>query len=497
MVKSSAKSHMGTAVVLALDIGSSSVRANLFTAGARRLRSYETQLTYKAAHAEGGAEIDAQELIDLLFSAIDKTLAKAGENAAGIRGVGMCSFVSNLVGVDHAGKAVTPLYTWADTRPTSEADELKSRLDEMEVLERTGCYLHASYLPARLLWLQKTMLDSFEKTRRWLSVGDLIWLRLFGKAEQSLSVASWSGLLNRHTLDWDDEMLRLSGIGRDKLPDLVDVDEGRSGLAKEYASRWPALRAATWFPCVGDGVVSNLGSLCIGPDEVAVQVGTSGGMRAFVPGVVESIPWGLWSYRMDKHVGLLGGALSEGGNLLSWLTGLLQVKDRDKLMKEAASLQPDSHGLTVLPFIAGERSPGWRGDAHAALVGMTLDTDRAEIARAFQEAIAYRFALIFERLHAALPPTKLIVASGGALLGVEGWVQMLADVLGEPVTASDEEEASSRGTAMLVLRSLGVIHDFAEVTTKQGKEYSPDMRRHEIYMRGRARQEDLYRRLLS
>ncbi len=488
-------------VVLAIDVGSSSVRANLFDGGARRLGEFETQITYEVrTTGDGGVEIGGEELLETILSAVDGTLGKAGVEVGGrIAGVGMCSLVSNVVGVDRDGGVVTPVYTWADTRASAEATELRGKLDEEEVRERTGCPVHTSYLPARLLWLKRTMPEVFGRVYKWVSVGDLVYMRLFREARQSLSVASWGGLLNRHTLDWDGGMLGVVGLDCGRLPLLVDVGEAMRGLRGEFGERWPALKDGPWFPCAGDGVTSNLGSGCIGPEEVAVQVGTSGAMRALVRGEVGEIPQGLWCYRMDRETALVGGALSEGGNLFDWLYGTWGVGERERveLEREVARMGPDGHGLTVLPFVAGERSPGWRGEARAVIAGVSLASSRAEVVRACQEAMAYRFGLVFELLREVLPPVRRIVASGGALLGVEGWVQVLADVLGVGVTASGEAQASSRGTAMLVLRELGLIGGWEDVEAEFGEVFEPDMGRHERYRRGMERQVELYRRVFG
>lgn len=480
-------------LVLTIDVGSSSLRTNLYTRDARPLLDCAVQTHYVLQTTQdGGAEIDPASFLEQLFAAIDRTLSAAGEHAAYIVGVGMCSLVSNVMGVDAEGKPTTPIYTWADTRCATEAAELRASLDEAAIHERTGCYIHTSYLPSRLLWLQRTMPEAYARTSTWVTMGDWLLLHVFGRTEQSLSVASWSGLLDRHTLSWDAEWLHYLKLEEKKLPPLVDLDRSMVGLQPEYASRWPALRSVRWLPCVGDGVVSNIGSGCWEPDALAVQVGTSGAMRALLHGDVPSVPDGLWCYRLSADASLLGGALSEGGNVFAWLRDLLRIEDYDALEKEAASMPPDTHGLTALPFLAGERSPGWNPSARATLHGLSLSTQRVDIIRGMQEAVMYRFGLIYAQMLTVLPPPRQIVASGGALLNTPGWVGMLADVLGTPVTTSGEAEASSKGVAMLTLRSMGLISGFEEVQVPSGETHLPDMERHAIYMRAIERQRRMY-----
>jgi gluconokinase len=491
--------------VLTIDIGSSSLRTNLFDGHASQLAGLEAQVHYDVRATEGGGvEIDPDALAQCLFSAIDRTLAgadqpeKPGGSIASIEGVGFCSLVSNVLGIDKNGRPTTPIYTWADTRCAPQAEALRRELDEANVHRRTGCRIHTSYLPARFVWLRETMPEAYARTAHWISLADYIYLLLLGRYEQSLSVASWDGLLNRKTLDWDEQLLEQIGLERESLPALVDAYDGVQGLKPEFAKRWPALKDAQWFRCVGDGATSNLGSGCYTPGDWGVQVGTSAAMRAFVPSGVEHVPSGLWCYRLDRQTELLGGALSEGGNLLAWLRNNLGFDDFSVAEREAASMAPDSHGLTLLPFIAGERSTGWNPAARMHIAGISLATTPADILRAAQEAIVYGFAAVFDMLVSALRPEgnhpARIPASGGALLNTPGWMQILADALGSPVTASGEEQASSKGAAMIALRALGHLRDFSEVPASFGPTFQPDMSRHAIYRRAMARRQELYER---
>jgi gluconokinase len=485
-------------LVLAIDVGSSSLRTNLFTSQGRQVSGCEAQRRYEVrVTPDGGVEIEPEHLLGRIFEAIDATLALSGEHAGGIVGVGMCSLVSNVLGIDALGQPTTPIYTWADTRCAEEAAHLRAALDERAIHERTGCYIHSSYLPARLLWLRRVLPEAYSRTARWVTLCDWLFLRLFGEVAQSLSVASWSGLLDRHALDWDAGWLDYLGLGRKNLPPLVDADAPFVGLRAEFARRWPKLRAVPWFPCVGDGASSNLGSGGWTADRVAVQVGTSGAMRVIVPGSVGEVPEGLWCYRVMRDLSLLGGALSEGGNLLDWLRATLNVGDWGALSQEAAALPPDAHGLTLLPFVAGERSPGWDPAARATIGGLSLGVRPVDIMRAAQEAVMYRFGLIYDQLCGVVPAPGMVIASGGALLNVPGWIGMLSDVLGVPVTASGESEASSKGVAMLVLRALGLIREFSEVPTSLAETYRPNMAHHEVYRRAMERQQAMYAALRS
>ncbi len=328
-----------------------------------------------------------------------------------------------------------------------------------------------------------------------MSIGEYLILQLFGQTAASYSVASWSGLLNRRELDWDAELLSVLSVSGNQLSQLVDMDHAWSGLDKAFAQRWPALKEAAWYPAMGDGAAANLGSGCTGPQRVAVTIGTSSAIRVVMPGAVEHIPSGLWCYRVDRQNQLLGGALSEGGGVYGWLTRTLQLTSEEDLQAELEDMPPDGHGLTFLPLLEGERSPGWNGQARGVLAGLSLSTRPEQILRAGLEGVAYRLALVFDLLRPALEDNPQIIASGGALLHSSLWVQIVADAIGASITLSAVEEASARGVAMTALCAMGKVASLQEFPDFFGQDYQPDVVAHQRYHQAIQRQQRLYQQV--
>ena len=175
-----------------------------------------------------------------------------------------------------------------------------------------------------------------------------------------------------------------------------------------------------------------------------------------------------------------GGAVSDGGNLHAWLERTLRL-DNPGLVAPAA------HRLTFLPLLGGERSPGWNPHATGAISGLTFDTRASDLYQAALEGVAYRLA----EIASLLPEVRQVVATGHALLARPDWIQLCADVLGRPVTASRVSEGSARGAAAYALERLGGVPDPAPL----GETYEPDPGRTEIHAAARERQRELYRRL--
>jgi gluconokinase len=483
-------------LVVTLDVGSSSVRALAFDAAGRALPS-ERQAEYAwDTTPDGGVELDAERLLTLTTEVLDGLVADLGRDAGAVGAIAVSTFWHSFLGVAADQRPCTPILLWADTRSTRSVEALRTRIDEKAYHARTGCPLHPSYLPARLDWLASSRPTAFAAARWWMSFGEYLSLRLFGEPHISVSMASGTGLFDQRRQGWDAPILETLGVAPDQLTGLGEADRPTVGLRAPYAARWPTLARVPWFPAWADGACSNVGAGCVGPDRAALMIGTSGAMRVCweTPGATP--PPGLWCYRVDRRRILLGGSLSNGGNLYAWLRETLRVGDPAALEREIGALPPDGHGLTVLPFLAGERAPGWRAGARAAVTGLSLATRPVDIARAGLETVGYRFALIHGLLRQACPSVREIVGTGGALTASPVWVQIVTDVLGVPVRPSTEVEGSSRGAALLALHAIGTLPSLAAAPARLGPPVLPDPVRHARYQAGLARHQELYATLV-
>jgi len=213
------------------------------------------------------------------------------------------------------------------------------------------------------------------------------------------------------------------------------------------------------------------------------MVGTSGALRVLYETESPQPRAGLFLYRVDERRVLEGGALSDGGNLASWLEQTLAGGGDGPLLDR----DPEQHGLTFLPFLGGERSTGWDPDATGTVAGLTFDTTAHDIRQAAFEGVAFRFAAIAD----LLPKLEAVVATGGALLADPDWIQLMADALARPVTASAVEEASLRGAAVAVLERLG----YEAASAPLGDVFHPRESRADAYRSARDRHQRLYEEL--
>lgn len=480
-------------MIIAVDVGTSSARAAVYDDTGRALDHRFHQEHYEpATTADGGVEHDPVRLLEAVSRCLDAVLA--GPRRPQVLGVGVTTFWHGLLGFDASGHPVTPVSMWADTRAARDASLLRDALDSDGWHARTGCHVHASYWPAKLRWLGRERPSATRAVARWGSFGEFLELSLFGEAATSISMASATGLLDQRALHWDPEALAAAGIEERHLFPLVDRRDGRRGLRAHWATRWPALATATWFPAVGDGAASNVGSDCTDRHRIALNVGTSAALRLITREPVDA-PRGLWCYRVDREHAIVGGATSEGGNIHAWLREVLRLPADEELDAALADRPPDGHQLTMLPFLAGERSPGWRADRRGVIAGLSLATSAIDIVHAGLEAVAYRLAAIYRLLAPLAAPDHTVIGSGGSLARSRAWTRMIADALGQPVTLSREDEATGRGAALLALEALGVRRGLGAPPGPVGETIAPDSAHHARYREAMARQQHLDERV--
>ena len=474
---------MADARVLALDLGTSSVRALVFDdRGAPLPNLLARRPTHLDISDEGKAELDPDGVVTAIGECLDE-LGGRGE-LDGVQDVATSCAWHSVIALSGAGRRLTGALTWADTRAAPLVAELRSRGDMDRLQAATGARPHTLYWTVKLPWLARELSPA---PARYLGLAEYVTGALLGDPSASPSMASGTGLLDLADATWDAQALELAGVDERALPALAG--RGWTGrLGPEGARRWPALAGATWHPATGDGAASNVGAGCVAPDRVAINIGTSAAIRVVEPAEQAGpLHKELWRYLVDDGQVVTGAAFSGAGNLYAWLRQVTALPAEGSLEDELAKVPPGSRGVVVMPYHAGSRPPLDLAAGSGAITGLSLATTAVEILAATLESVCYRLAAGFDALAATLPGEPEVVASGGAIVASPWWQQTLADVLGRPVRLVDEPEASARGAALL---ALGQATDPATVRVVEPRPDAVEAQR-----AARALHEDLAARL--
>ncbi len=471
-------------LVLALDIGSSSVRSAFFSeTGVRHLPSTASRKYAVKYSAAGGAELDSAIVLRAARHCVRETLRCRRQSPAlrhaPIIAVAGSAFWHSLLALDDKDEPLAPIFMWADSRSTPDAFALRREFAERAVHARTGCMLRTPYWTAKLRWWQRTQPALFRRTARWVSPADWIFENLFGGRATSHSMASGTGLYHLKQRRWDAALCAACRVDPGQLDPIAEITEADG-------SSFTELEGVPVFRALGDGAASNLGSGADQPGQFAITIGTSGAVRRIVPrqAAPTRIPLGLFQYAVDDDRMVIGGAISNGGNLRQWFQRELRLPKDPPLSRSAAARD----SLTILPYWVSERSPTWPENIRGTISGLTPATNSEDLFRAGTTATYYRLADTFDLLQ---PDEKAEIIVSGGVLHSSAALALLADCLGRDLRVSTELETSLRGGAVRALEKLG--HSPRALRPGRIIRHQPDLA--VLHRARRARQADLERQL--
>jgi gluconokinase len=447
--------------VLMLEASTSSAKAMVYDAEKGIIERVIVPFGEKAG---GNGAHDARQVCEMLL--------QAGHHAAkgrDITAIGLGCIWHSLIVCDAKMDPVTPAYTWENTDAAKYVSEL--RKDEAFVLrayKATGCMVHAIYPAYRLAYLKNEGLCL--EDRFIAGQGSYNFFRLTGERIATQSAESGNGLLNIHTLDYDDEILEISGIRKGQLGRLCTHRETRP-LLKDAAEKLGVLAGIPVLPAVADGALSQIGSGAMREGVMSLSAGTSAAIRmtSDVP-VIPEKPSTWCYYAPEKY--LCGAAISGAANCVDWY--MQNILGGRTPFEKLESMAIDREKAPLfLPFLFGERCPGWRDDAKGGFMDMNGNAGAGELYYAILEGAAFNLYQCYRHLTGVMKAPEAIHASGG-LCRSDLWLSILADVFHKEITVLENEQTSLLGGALLALSTIGGASRIEEYEAPSRKTVRPD-----------------------
>lgn len=457
--------------ILAVDIGTTHCRAILYSIQGEVKAVGEVGYETKCEQL-GMAEQDPYQVSEAVDSAVAEAVQSSCVPAGSIEAVVFSSVWHSLIGVDERDRAITPLFTWADSRSMAQSDRLAGMVDRYEVRNRTGCPIHPMYFPAKLLWLREEHPNLFSQIAHFVSIKEFVLRRWVGDYAVDVSVASGTGLLNVSTLEWDSRILGLVGIEPSQLSRLVEPTYCFRPIRPDVREKLGLSSRTKVVIGAADGALAHIAAVGTALDGISLSVGTGAAVRrlALAPRTADNGE--TWCYYLACGRWLHGGLVQDAGIAFSWLTnqlfshevhesrqlGLSPYHFVDDVLRSAT---PGAQGLVFLPFLLGERSPNLRPGLKGALFGITLSATRAEIMRALVEGIAYRLKTVYDCL--VQPGERVRIVATGGFLKTPEWVQIVCDLFGKEMYVPLQQEGSAWGAALVAMLSIGIVGSFDEM----------------------------------
>lgn len=437
---------------IGIDLGTSAVKLLLVDENGAILNEVTREYPLEFPRP-GWSQQDPEDWKKAVLEGIPALLS--GFDAGAVAGIGCGGQMHGLVVLDDRDRVIRPAILWNDGRTAAEVDYLNNEVGKERLSALTANIAFAGFTAPKLLWMRKHEPENFAKIAKIMLPKDYINYVLTGVHCCDYSDASGMLLLDVAHRRWSAEMMALCGVKPEQMPKLFESYQVVGTVKPELARSLGLSNHVQVVAGAGDNASAAVGTGVVGEGGCNLSLGTSGTL--FISSE---------RFRPDPHNALHAFAHADGGWHLmgcmlsaascnKWLCeDILGTGDYAAEQRDIPAEKLGRNHVYFLPYLMGERSPINDTNARGTLVGMTLDTTRADLVQAVLEGVAFAIRDSFEvakSLGLSIPRSKL--CGGGSKSPL--WRTIFANVLGIPLELPRTEQGPGYGAAMLAMVGCG------------------------------------------
>ena len=462
---------------IGIDLGTSAVKLLLVDESGAILNSLSKEYPLLLP-APGWSEQDPDEWWAAVRTGIPELLE--GFDASQVAGIGCGGQMHGLVILDADDNIIRPAILWNDGRTAEETEWLNTVIGRERLSELTANIAFAGFTAPKLLWMRKHEPELFARIAKIMLPKDYINYRLTGVHACDYSDASGMLLLDVKDRCWSAEMLEICGVRADQMPALYESYDLIGTLLPETAALLGLPAGVKVAAGAGDNAAAAVGTGTVRDGACNISLGTSGTI------FISSDTFGvdpnnaLHSFAHANGRYHLMGCMLSAASCNKWFCE--EILGTDDYAAEQRGITDDRLGrnrVYFLPYLMGERSPINDTDARGAFVGMSMDTDRADMVQAVLEGVAFAIRDSFEVAKGlGLEISRSCLCGGGAKSPL--WQKIIANALGISIDIPQTEEGPGYGAAMLAMVGTGAYSDVqtcadALIHIKATVDPSPDL----------------------
>jgi len=484
--------------ILVIDVGTSSMRGILFDEQGSGVHIVHRQ--YQVQYLSGGrAEQDPADWRDALYAILQSQSTYAKERGLSIAAVSLTAQRSSVIPVSRNGTPLRSAIMWLDKRNAYICDELKPH--EEQIFSAAGARLNTVFSGGRMAWIKRNEPEIYQTAYKLMTIADyLAWL-VTGEFKTDHTYGSRSMLMNIRTRQWDKNLLRLFTIDEEKLCELI-APGTVLGYSSQRVEELTGLPAGTpLISAGGDQQCAALGLGVVNDGDMEITAGTGAFLLASASEVPKEIrPDVICGAHAIPGKYVLETSMLTCASLFDWYHNQFYQEtgsSYEKIDKEIADSPAGAGGCIVLPYFQGRGSPDWNSKATGSFFNLTLNTKRADMARAVLEAIALEAANNLELLEYYVGKAGAIYVSGG-LTNSDEFNRIQANAYHQTVLKSNNAEQTALGAWASAAVAMGFFSNF-ETALQRAKQsdqiitYSPNAEWTALYAEKRAEMNRLYK----
>lgn len=488
--------------VLAVDVGTMSMRTSIYNDKGQEL--YQSAYEYSAIYLpEGQVEQDTADWKNALEFNLKNIGEFIKENSVEIEGISVTSQRASVIPITNSGRPLYNAITWQDKRSIGVVDELLENISMKEIFKKTGLRANPYFSLPKMLWIKERAPLMYKETDKFIGVQDYVVYLLTKKFVTDASQAARTMLMNIETFDWDEDMLEISGITKDYLPELKKPGSVAGDLVDYYQKLLNIDKAVPVIMAGGDQQNAALALNVFKEGQAEANTGTGSFVIAHVDKpVFDEDMRVLCSASAVPGKWILEASIFNSGSTYRWFRNNFyseQEANYEFMNEEASTSIIGANGVMLIPHFEGSAAPFWNSYAKGLFFNLSLGTTRGDMARAILEGIAIEIANNLSLMESVSGKLDAINVAGG-LTRSDLFNQIQSDISYRPITKYENSEASSLGAVMSAFVTLGMFESYEEafrkiVSEEEQTTYTPKASNHLKYNRVAARKAALYNTL--
>lgn len=460
--------------ILVLDYGTTAMKGVLYDGDYQPLSQASYPFTYTYP-CPGGIEYPALGYVTAAKDVISRLLRDAGVRS--VDALALTGQAETMICLDEDGAPVGNAFVWLDTRAGEEAEQLRLAIGEKAFYKKSGIPGFDPAMPlCKLPWLRVHEPENYGKIRRVLMLKDYLVSAMTGEFSAEPSVSSCTGYLNIAERRWDPELLAAAGIDPAFLPPLTEPCAFPGVLKPEFCDEVGLERGVPVCCGMIDQSASAVGCGNFGGDVLSETTGTVLAVAAILPAFrPETSTMPVFCHGLPGEYMALPNC-STAGMLLKWYRDSIQTDMNRALTAEGKSFfaamdkvltargmgNPD---LIAIPHFSGSQCPVTNPAARGVFWGLTLDTDRYDVAGALMESVAFLLRENLDSLRENGLDAETVISLGGGA-NSDWWLQAKADITGKRICTLQQGESTALGCAYGAAMAMGRI-DKAEILRRR------------------------------
>lgn len=491
--------------IITIDLGTGAVRVSAFDLKGNVIGFLRGAYPTFHSRPDYSEQDPEQVFITMLYSLKNFLNEKIHPKKYKVVSLCFSAAMHSVMTADKNGVPLGNAIVWSDNRAKKESSDLKNSALANILYNATGTPIHPMSPLNKITWMKNHDKERFQRSHKFLSIKTYIIQQLTGEYVIDFSLASATGLLNIHTLDWEPDALKLAGITPNKLPALVPVFYSTAKLKREYQTSLGLSSSVRIIVGSSDGCLATLGGGIWGEGKATITIEDSGAVRVMGKKVLKDEKQRFFNYLLTEGNYVSGGPTNNGGVIFEWYAkqfgDFKRAFDLDESMEnlidEASKVPAGSAGLLFLPYLQGERAPIWNANAKGVYFGLNIKHEQQHFTRATIEGILYAIYSIGKTLEEHRKIDSLCV--NGRFVSFPFWSQMIADIFNKPVKMKNNYDSVAVGAFLIGATEMGIYKNLDEAakTVELPEKYVPKKSNNAIYLKHYAIFERLSAKLID